>query len=174
MGELLTALAVIGISVSIAVPSFQTAMNNSRRTTAVNELVSTMHVARSEAITRNVQITVCPSASGDDCEAVGWQAGWIYFTDANSDRAVDPGEQVLGSAGEAPRLTITSAEFPAFLAYRPNGRIMVANPAQNSGQLTVCDPRGAEHARVLIIGTSGQPRLSEYQMSGAAPVCPAA
>ncbi len=71
LGELMVTLAVAGIAVSIAVPGFNNMMNNNRRIEAVNEFLSTMHVARSEAITRNVRVTVCPSASGDDCEAVG-------------------------------------------------------------------------------------------------------
>ena len=70
-------------------------------------------------------------------------------------------------------MQVRSVEFPNFLAYRPNGRVMVNNVNQNSGSLVVCDPRGAEHARVLILSTSGQPRVAETLPGGAQPVCPA-
>lgn len=172
--ELLTTMAVVGISLSIAVPSFQTVVNNNRRATAVNQLSSSLHIARSEAITRNVQVTICQSADGDACDGAAWEDGWIYFTDLDQDRVLDAGEQLLGGIPARPTLDIDSDDFASFFVYRPNGRIMVNTPAENSGQLTFCDDRGAEYARVLIINTSGYPRLSKYQMGGADPVCPAA
>jgi type IV fimbrial biogenesis protein FimT len=170
--ELLTAMAVMAITVSVAIPGFQATMNNNRRTTAVNELFNTMQSARSEAITRNAQVTVCPSSNGLNCEAVGWEKGWIYFPDTNRNRTVDAGELVLGASEERKRLTVTSAEFGGFLAYRPNGRAMVNVAAQNTGNLVICDPRGADEARVLIIDASGQPRVADHMLNGAAPACP--
>ncbi len=172
--ELLTAVAVVGISLSLAVPGFQTVVNNNRRATAVNQLSSSLHIARSEAITRNVQVTICQSANGAACDGAAWEDGWIYFADLDQDRILDAGEQLLGSVPAMSSLEIDSDEFASFFVYRPNGRIMVNTPAENFGQLTFCDKRGAEHARVLIINTSGYPRLSEYQMGGGDPVCPAA
>jgi len=171
LGELLTALAVGGISLAIAVPSFTNMVNNNRRITAVNRMVSTMHSARSEAITRNQQITVCASKDGTACDGDDWKDGWLFFADLNRDRTVDDGEAILGSAPELTKLEVDSAEFPNFFAYRPSGRVMGADFDENEGQFTVCDPRGAEHARVLIISQSGQPRLSEHKSDGSAPTC---
>ena len=42
----------------------------------------------------------------------------------------------------------------------------------NSGQFTVCDDRGEEHAKMLIIDLSGRPRFSKYLADGAVPDCP--
>jgi type IV fimbrial biogenesis protein FimT len=170
--ELLTGLAVIGISLTIAVPSFQATVRNNRRTTAVTGLFVTMQTARSEAITRNVQITVCPSAGGLNCDAADWGDGWIYFTDTDRSRTVNGVETVLGRIEEQRLLEISSAEFANFLAYRPNGRVMVNATTENTGNLVVCDDRGADEARVVIISTSGQPRISDLMSDGAAPVCP--
>lgn len=172
LGELLTTMTVIGLSLSFAVPGFNTIINNNRRASGINQLVSTMYLARSEAITRNSQITVCPSMNGNNCQAVAWNEGWLLFADANRDRSVDPGEFILGHMPANGRLDIQSAEFSTFFVYRPNGRLMVNTPAENTGQMTICDPRGAEHARVLIVNASGHPRLSEYQSDGSTPVCP--
>jgi len=168
----MTTLTVVGLSLSFAIPSFNTIVNNNRRATGVNQLVSTMYLARSEAITRNVQITVCPSANSFTCQALDWNEGWLLFADTNSNRTVDVGELILGNLPAQGRLEIESAEFDDFFVYRPNGRLMVNTPAENTGQMTICDPRGAEHARVLIVNTSGHPRLSEYQEDGSDPVCP--
>ena len=172
LGELLTTLTVVGLSLSVAVPSFNTVINNNRRATGINQLVSTMYLARSEAITRNAQITICPSINGFNCQAVGWNEGWLLFADTNTNRTVDAGEIILGHSPAQTRLEIQSAEFGTFFVYRPNGRLMVNTPAENTGQMTICDPRGAEHARVLIVNSSGHPALSEYQLDGSDPVCP--
>ena len=170
--ELLITLTVAAIGLSIAVPSFQSTVNNNRRATAVNQLVSALHMARSEAVTRNMQVAMCPSANGQSCQGGGWQTGWIFFTDANQNRAVDAGDTILGNGPGPANLTISSTQFANFLVYRPSGRIMVNNPDQNTGQFTLCDSRGASFARVVIIDSSGQPSLSYHQMDGTAPVCP--
>jgi type IV fimbrial biogenesis protein FimT len=170
--ELLTTITVIGLSLSLAVPGFNAVVNSNRRATGINQLVSTMYLARSEAITRNSRVTVCPSTTGVSCQGGPWQDGWMLFADTNGNQAIDLGEQVLGSLPAAARLKISSNEFPTAFSYRPNGRIMGANPAQNNGQITVCDPRGAQHARVIIVNASGHPHLSNYLVGGGAPSCP--
>jgi type IV fimbrial biogenesis protein FimT len=166
-------LTVGAISVALAVPSFNATINNNRRTTAVNDLFATMQTARSESITRNAQITICPSVSGENCDGLNWNEGWIYFADLDRNRAVNGAETVLGVIEDRPRLTIQSAEFSDFLAYRPNGRIMVGTVAENTGSMVICDQRGAEHARVLSIELSGQPQVSDRMPSGVMPLCPA-
>ena len=172
LGELLTTMKVVGLSLSFAIPSFNSVVNNNRRASGINQLVSTMYLARSEAITRNTQITVCPSQTGVGCQGIPWNQAWLLFTDTNSDRSVDPGELILAHLPANPRLDIQSAEIGNFFVYRPNGRLMVNTPAENTGQVTICDPRGADHARVVIVNASGHPRLSEYQSDGSNPVCP--
>lgn len=171
LADLMVSLTVLGISLSFAVPSFQTVVSNNRRATAVNQLVSTMYVARSEAVTRNVQVTVCPSTNGTSCSATPWKKGWLAFPDLDGDRQVDAGEAVIATANEFSNIEIDTTEFPTFFVYRPNGRVMVNNTGENTGQLTFCDKRGADHARVVVVNSSGQPRLSEYQMDGSTPVC---
>jgi type IV fimbrial biogenesis protein FimT len=171
LAELMTTLTVVGVSLSFAIPTFMTVVNNNRRATAVNQLVSTMHLARSEAVTRNLQVTICPSTDGIRCEATPWEKGWLAFPDLDSDRQVDANEVVIATGNDFSNIDISTIEFPTFLVYRPNGRVMVNNIGQNTGQLTFCDKRGADHARVVVINSSGQPRLSEYQMDGSKPVC---
>jgi type IV fimbrial biogenesis protein FimT len=171
MTELLTALTIAGISLSVAVPSFTAVVNNNRRATGINQFVSTMHIARSEAITRHARVRICPSSNGTSCQAVSWNKGWLAFVDLNNDQTIDAGEQVLVDVGELSKIDISTTEFPGFLIYRPSGRIMVATTAANSGELTFCDPRGASHARVIIIDSSGYPRLSKTTDTGATPTC---
>ena len=171
MIEAMTALAVVTLGLMVAVPSFQGLASDNQRAAAINELVSTMHMARSQAITRNVEVTVCPTLDGEDCEDALGQDGWILFADENQDRQVGPDELVLGSAPAMDQLTIHSDEFERFFVYRPDGHVMVETSADNFGQMTFCDPRGAASARVLIVTVSGKPQLAEHQIDGSEPDC---
>lgn len=171
--ELLTALAVAAIGLSLAAPGFQEVTSNSRRATSINSLVSTLHRARNEAVTRNQQVTVCPSDNGISCGAgAAWSDGWIAFPDPDQDRQVSGDEQVLVAGPGVQHLNIDSEEFDDFIVFRPSGRIMVDAVDENSGQITFCDDRGADQARVVIIEASGHPRLSDLQFDGTAPNCP--
>lgn len=171
--ELLTTLTVAGIGLSIAVPGFNTVVNNGRRATGISQMLTTMHLVRSEAVTRNSQVTVCPSTTGNSCAAIPWHYGWIGFVDLNSNRSVDNGETVLLAIDGMEHLDINSPQFNTFFAYRPNGRLMINTPAQNTGSFTICDPRGSDHARIIEVDTSGMPRTREQHKDGSSPVCPA-
>lgn len=169
--ELVTTLAVATVLISMAVPGVNTFLMNSRQSSSVNELVSAMHLARSTAVTKNTRITVCISSDGDDCENGNWNQGWIVFTDTDSDQSVDAGEVIIGAGGAIRGLTIESTEFSRFFMYRPNGRVMNATVNANSGEFIVCDSRGVEHVRVIIVDSAGRPRLSETKSDGSDPSC---
>jgi type IV fimbrial biogenesis protein FimT len=171
--ELLTTMSVVAVSLAMAAASYDSVVSNNRRATSINELVGTMHAARSEAITRNTQLTICPSSNGTACaDGANWAAGWMYFTDVDQNRIPDGADIILGSSPGTPRITIASDEFPDFLVYRPNGRVMADTPDDNTGQFTICDKRGPTDARVVFINSSGEPTLAETQADGSAPVCP--
>lgn len=169
--ELMIALGLTMILLGMAAPAVATLVSNSRQTGAINDLVSSMHLARSTAITTNTRVTMCASGGGDNCAFASWDRGWIVFTDRDSDQVVDADEDVIASSGGAGTLSIQSGTFGQFLMYRPNGRVMNAAINGNLGEFTVCDTRGSEHAKVLIIDLSGRPRTSTKLANGGSPVC---
>ena len=156
--ELLTTLGIATILLSIAVPGMQEFKRNSRQTGGVNELISAMRIARNTAITTNSRVTVCASSNGSACEAVAWQSGWIAFVDRDADRILDADESILRAGGGVDGLTITSSQFANFCVFRPNGRVMNSSVSQNNGQFTICDDRGADYAKAILIDFSGRPR----------------
>lgn len=169
--ELMIAIGLTGLLLSMAVPALGLFVSNARQTGAVNDFVSSLHVARSTAITTNSRVTICPSAGGTDCEAGSWDQGWIVFRDTNSDQTVDVGEPIVSTAAGIEGLSIESVVFDQFMMYRPTGRVMNASVNGNAGEFTVCDNRGTDHAKVMIIDLSGRPRLSEKLADGSAPSC---
>src|SRR5512133_2253989 len=67
--ELLVTLAVAGILASLAMPSYREFVANQRIKTASFDLMSSLTLARSEAIKRAAQVTVAPAGGT-------WANGW--------------------------------------------------------------------------------------------------
>ena len=91
-------IAIAAILLSIAVPSFTTIIRNNRITAQANEFITTVNLARSEAIRRGTTITVT-SASGTNA----WQSGWSMTQGATvlRETAALPGGNTLASGASA-------------------------------------------------------------------------
>ncbi len=94
--ELMVGLSIMGILVSLAVPSFQEYGRNTRVIAAQNDLVTAFNYARSEAIRRSTPVTVCATSNFTACAAeTFWVEGWIAFDDLNRNGARNAGEEIL-------------------------------------------------------------------------------
>jgi type IV fimbrial biogenesis protein FimT len=81
--ELMTAIAVLAVLFGLAVPTFVQIINDNRLTTQANELVSALNYARSEAVKRGDNVSICASTNGTTCSGSNaWNDGWIAFTDS--------------------------------------------------------------------------------------------
>ena len=169
--ELLITLGVATILMSVAVPSFRTISMNSKQSGTINELVAGMHLARNTAITLNARVGVCASSDGQSCQVVSWNQGWIAFHDADNNQNRSFDETILATGSEVDSISIDSSQFPNSFSYRPNGRVMNGTVAANTGEFAMCDQRGSDHAKVVILGISGRPQLSEYKADGSKPGC---
>ena len=71
-------------------------LQNARLTTGVNQLMTQLSLARSEAIKRRSAITLCASVTGAECRGSRkWHDGWIIFWDPNGNGKLEPGETIL-------------------------------------------------------------------------------
>ena len=77
--ELLVTIAIAAIVVTMGIPSFSNAITNSRLTTKANELLTSLNLARSEAIKRGMQVTIRRKGS----TSKHWEAGWDVFVDTD-------------------------------------------------------------------------------------------
>ena len=73
--ELMVVIAVLAILATIAIPSFQGIVAENRATSAANEFLATLQLARSAALAQSRPVTVRPI---DDDE--GWDLGWVVET----------------------------------------------------------------------------------------------
>ena len=82
--ELMVALAIGVILLTIGIPAFQTMMQGNQATGSANEMLGAIRLARSEAVKRAAPVTLCPkNADNSGCVAGAWQNGWLLFTDAD-------------------------------------------------------------------------------------------
>src|SRR6056300_701395 len=86
--ELMITLAVVAIMASLAGPPMQTLMMNYRERTGVNQVAGYVRLARSEAITRSIPVSLCGSSDGLVCDG-NMSEGWLVFVDANGNGAFD-------------------------------------------------------------------------------------
>ena len=112
------AISLSTLLISMAAPAMNHLVSNSRQTGAINDLVSSMHKARSAAITTNTRVTICTSKDGEDCDSSDWHEGWIVFSDRDADQNLDVGEEIISSSTKRTRMTIDSVG-PSLPTKRP-------------------------------------------------------
>ena len=119
--ELMVTVAILAIIAGIAAPSFTNLIRSNRVTSAGNELVALMQVARSGAISGRATATVCPSADGSTCAATAGNR-WIAIVTKNGasnvlrDSTLSSGVAIAASpnlSGASNKLTFTPNGFSA-------------------------------------------------------------
>lgn len=159
--ELVVVMAVGAILLAIAVPGYAFLLNSSRLAAVTNDLVTTLHLARSEAIKRGARVTVCMTANAGAaapaCDSTAkWHDGWLLFVDNGVRGVIDPGDALLYVQTRAPSAArITSYNYARYISYLPNGRSQGSNNFPN-GTIEVCV---AGSRRDIIINSTGRPRL---------------
>ena len=111
--ELIITLVIAGVLIGLAAPNMGIFLRNSERTTLLNDFVTAVQYARSQAVTRNQRVTICAvdvaDADGNGANAfssaspVGaclgtnvFETGWVVFVDTGATVGeIDTGEDVL-------------------------------------------------------------------------------
>lgn len=88
--ELVIALLITAILVTVGIPSYQNIISGNRATAIANELLSAMSLARGEAIKRGMSVSVCSSNKevldwGSCAASTNWARGYFVFADINGD-----------------------------------------------------------------------------------------
>jgi type IV fimbrial biogenesis protein FimT len=159
--ELLTTIAVLAILAAIAVPGLRSFSQNNRAAAQTNELIAALSLARNEAITRGLPVSVCASADGGTCSnSTDWTGGWIVFTDAvapqGSVEAGIPGDAVLRAFAALDGDTALTGSA-SFLSYASSGFLVSGLPVSFALQIPQC---AGEHNRAIEISLQGRPTTS--------------
>jgi type IV fimbrial biogenesis protein FimT len=162
--ELITTLAVAGILVTLAVPSFSEVIKNNRLVTQANDFVTALNLARSEAIRRSGRVTLCKSSNQVSCSSGGaWDQGWIVFNDVNGDGVVtNPTTNVLRvhsslSNGVTLHGDANLADYVSYVSSGATQKFAGGASATQSGVLVMCDDRGfVSQAKGIQISATGR------------------
>ena len=156
--ELMVTLAIAALLMSIAVPSFRDMTIRNRLSTYTNDLITSINIARSEAVKRGLPVSICSSNDQETCSG-DWSDGWIVFvnTDADSPASVadDDTEPVLKvyNAVEGNYSLTADAAFDNDITYRRDGS------ATNTGMFALCYQGRTAGARGIIV-TPLRPRVA--------------
>lgn len=97
--ELIVTLTIAGILIALAGPAMKSFILDQRLTTQANDFIADLNLARSEAIKRATNVTICRqggSLSSPSCNSsANWQTGRIVFVDSDGDSTIDSGDTIL-------------------------------------------------------------------------------
>ena len=170
--ELIVVIAILGVLLASAVPSFVKFVSNHRASTAVNDLLHGIALARSEALKRTQRVYIAPIAGR-------WRNGWAVFVDRNDNRAFDapaagsgdeliarhdalPASIVISSGSGSVREPFTDSGSPArpYVMFDGHGFPRQRNGALNIGSIVVTDVTGSGSTiRTLCLASSGRTRI---------------
>lgn len=164
--ELMVTLAIAAIVLTIGIPAFQEAIRSNRLATITNDFVSTLMLARSEAVKRSTKVSVCKSTNGTSCStaASGYETGWIVFVDVSNTGAnkgtIDGNDQVIRVfEGSTSGVTLRGdANTVNFLTYAADGSV----DGVNNTTMTVCK---TPKARTITLNKAGRPYVLETTCS---------
>ncbi len=151
--EIMVALAIVAILMLVAVPGFQSMIQNNRALTLSSDFVSALNYARSEAIRRGQFVSVCPATDTDydTCgAATQWVNGWLVFVDPDANGVL---------ANTADRLSVHDAFAAGTVISTSSSAItFAATGMANSGQSTFnlsATGCSGQHGRVVVLSEVG-------------------
>lgn len=171
--ELLTTVAIIVVILTLAAPSFTTFQRNSELTGVANTLLASLSSARSEAMKRDRNTLVVPTA---DCKTWGadWAQGWLVFVDNDLSQGLNSGDDILSCEPKVPEaVTVKTGGAPEGFKDPNNGKLyMMFNgsgyPRLVSGafQSSSLDFTNGDETRRIISNPSGRLRVCKPADSG--------
>jgi type IV fimbrial biogenesis protein FimT len=165
--EILITLGIIAIVLSMAVPGMSTMIKDNRLATQLNRVVADIHLARSEAVKRDVRVILCRSSAPDAptplCSGTDqvWDTGYIIFADDGnySNNVYNSGTDVLLRRGQPalPGVKMrTTWSWNNNLEFNPNG---TTNEGGAIAIMSLCDDRGKSQGRQIQVMANGIPKL---------------
>lgn len=144
--ELMVVLAIAGIVLMTAIPSFQRQIQRHQIVTVANEMFYGIELTRTEAIARNRYIRMAP------VDHINWENGWHIYVSTRYARFYKPGDQVLLRHAAMPAGIYVVGD--SSIAYNGAGRSMGNGMHAGTWQLI-----GVDDSRYIKINFQGRARL---------------
>jgi len=171
--EMMVAVTVLAILLSIGIPTFSDVIRNNRTAATTNDLVGALNLARSEAMKRGSPVSICASndnQSACDGNAGSWIKGWIVFSDATGaagtiDLGVD-GDVILQAAAAPQNLMQINTDV-AYVQFNGSGTRLNSPGGGPAADLTFtvknekCTKSADINQRLINISRSGRVSLQK-------------
>lgn len=159
--ELLIAVAIVGLLVLAAGPSYRNWIAAQQLANHAHFLAGTLNRARSEAIKSGYRVNLCKTRDGERCadDGSGWEMGWILFIDENQDGEISAGETVIRAAGPSGNGITVRGNRPVadYVSYTSLGHARMLSGALQMGTFVVCKP--GQDALQVVLANSGRARV---------------
>lgn len=156
--ELMIVIVLISVIASYAIPSMGSLVDNSRRYSAVSDMVTLINLARHTAIMDQQTVTLCPLDVSNKCTDSWNTLPITVFYDPNADR-------VLAHEGDIVRVSnlAKGGSWDANSANRPYFRFFSSGMASYAiGNMVWCPgDMNSNLAAQIVVNMGGRLRLSE-------------
>lgn len=163
--EMLIVMVVLATILSVGTPLMQRQVHSNRLQAETSRFLGAINLARSEAVMRNVPVSICPSTMATtgipECAGI-YADGWIVFSNRDRDKVVDAGAdevlQVFEGLPQGFQLTNRSGNRSAFelLNYLPDGS------SHSARTLMFCPPaQSVVQSLSIVLNIVGRARLVE-------------
>ena len=124
--EFAVVMAIVGILVSLAVPSIVSFTANSEVRSTAASVIGDIGLARAEALRTRGAVTLC-ARNGSSC-GTDWTQGWLIFIDTNGNQTLDAGERVIrNQEALGGKATLTG---PSAFLFRSTGAVATSGILQ--------------------------------------------
>jgi len=164
--ELLISLTVISTLSVNGVSQYKQTIQENRMASEINQFVSALHLARSEAVKQGRRIVLCPSQDGSNCgRSPDWISGWMLFASENQGHG--PDERILQAGNPlSAGIRLHSSNHRKRIVYQPDG-----SSGGSNASFTFCDTRKLAKPRVICLSNTGRPRLTLTRCDGKPIIC---
>jgi type IV fimbrial biogenesis protein FimT len=176
--ELMIGLVIVAVLVTLGAPQWTKFVQNNRLTATTNDFVAAINLARNEAIKRGVTVVLCRSnnlsANPPTCggTANNWSTGWLLYAlegdvdEKNYDNTI---HTLVKKGYAAPEGIQIVSDTPGnqWLAFSRDGFLREASETSYA----VCDGRGAEYGRLIVITLTGRPSIERTDPDDTAKDC---
>jgi type IV fimbrial biogenesis protein FimT len=168
--ELLIVIAIIAVLTTIATPALGHLKQSASSRASRSALAVAVNQARISAALQRKQVVMCPSADQSRCDAsIRWQHGWMVFLDDDHDNQRSDDEIIVAlEQAQDDGIAILSSVGRHRIRFQPDGTADGTNLT-----LTVCDRRGADEARSLVLNNTGRLRNGTPSAAQARAACAA-
>ncbi len=151
LGEALVSMAILGILLGLAAPTFTHLTLNSRKNSASQQARSLLMHARSTAVTTKKTTSLCTSHDGQQCAKTDIRF-IVVFIDHNLNGQADSGEFVRQEAvASGIRYQINASSLNS-IRFRSDGT------ASSYGSIVLCPSEDNRYAARLIVSSVGRVR----------------